>query len=112
LAAADAGEACPAVHFAGQRAKAWAVAAGATDPWASHGPKTQSFFRSIMGATDDPCVDSWAARVATRDPVLTTVRPAAYRRISRAYRDAAAALGVSARDCQAAVWVHVRGSAS
>ena len=113
LQAAAAGEPeAPAVHTTGQRAKAWAVATGAADPAANHGPKTGAFLRNILGDTDAVCVDSWAARAATGD--MGHKGPgsrAAYARMEAAYQRAAAAVGMAPRDLQAAIWVSIRGAA-
>lgn len=116
LAAADAREPCPNVSTGAQRSKAWQVATGWKDPGADHGPKTGAFYRNILGDTSAVCVDAWAARAATGDTSIGTERKsgigrATYRRIEAAYVRAAHALGMAPRDLQAAVWVHVRGSA-
>lgn len=117
LAAADAGEPCPAVHMARQRAKAWAVATGKADPGANHGPKTGAFYRNILGDADAVCVDRWAARAAGapmsshKGDTRSGLGTALYARVARAYVRAARALGMTPRDLQAVVWVHVRGAA-
>jgi hypothetical protein len=112
LDAAHRGAACPAVAVGRQRVKAWRVARGQANPFASHGPKTLAFTRCILGDREAVCVDSWAARAATGDPRHEGPRTALqYRTMAAAYRSAARILGVDPRTLQAALWIHVRGAA-
>jgi hypothetical protein len=58
------------------------------------------------------CVDGWAARAALgRAPGRSGLDKRSYAKVEEAYVRAARALGMAPRDFQAAVWVHVRGSA-
>lgn len=117
LQAADAHEPCPAVSVTAQRSKAWAVACGTAHPANDHGPKTLAFYCGILGDSSAVCVDTWAARAATGNDAISRetgrsgIGRAEYRRIAEAYRRAAAIVGMAPRDLQAAIWVHVRGSA-
>ena len=110
-AVADGGD-CPPVHVMRQRVKAWEAATGAAAPDANHGPKTRAFLANILGDDRRVCVDSWAARAATGD--MTHEGPAGaaqYRVMEESYQRAADAVGMSPRDLQAAIWIHVRGDA-
>jgi len=110
-AVADGGD-CPAVHTMVQRVKAWQAATGTVAPDANHGPKTSAFLANILGDDRRVCVDSWAARAATGDMAHEGPSGVAqYRVMEEAYVRAADAVGISPRDLQAAIWVHVRGDA-
>lgn len=97
------------------RRKAWAIlTTPGADPLdyfdARTAPKTRAFYLNIMGDADAVTVDVWAARAAEgrrNDQGPTGGR---YDRIAAAYRAAAARVGHSPRDLQAAVWVHVRNA--
>lgn len=120
VAAARAGQACPPVSTESNRATAWAIATTGADPLThlgkiSHtgrvtsGHKVRAFYRNITGDEHAVTVDVWAFRAATgRD--VDAVSATDYRAISAAYARAAAILGISPRDCQAAVWVATRGT--
>jgi hypothetical protein len=72
------------------------------------GPKVRSFFGNLIGAADIVTVDVWAQRAATgRD--LPPPKLARYKRIARAYRQAAAIVGEHPRDFQAIIWHATRG---
>ena len=118
--AARNGQDCPDVSTTDNRATAWGIVTTGADPLThlgtlTHtgrvisGHKVRAFYRNIMGDHDAVTVDVWAYRVATgRQTADITGRE--YREISAAYVRAAAILGISPRDCQAAVWVAARGS--
>lgn len=124
IEAAARGEASPpAVHTSAMRAQAWRIARGEAPLDVLRGPKVRAFYRNITGDLTAVTVDVWAARVAdgdyrphpTKAGLLGAIPSPAGRRyalIARAYREAAAVIGRAPRDVQAAVWVHVRGSAT
>lgn len=105
---------CPAVHTTAMRAHAWRIANGEAPLDVLNGPKVRAFWSNITGDTDAVTVDVWAARAATglsgRDAERAIGTPARYRAVADAYRRAAVILGVTPRECQAAVWVSVRGT--
>jgi hypothetical protein len=111
LEAAERGDASPPrVHTLAMRRLAWRIALGEAPLEVLNGPKVRAFYANITGDLDAVTVDVWAARAAAgRDVARITGRT--YTLIARAYREAAAILDMPARDVQAAVWVHVRGSA-
>jgi hypothetical protein len=116
-------DAPPAVHTRTMRAQAWRIAQGERPLDVLNGPKVRAFYANIVGNADAVTVDTWAARVAegnwTPHPRKSGNNYAAtdapqgrrYALIADAYREAAALVGHSPRDVQAAVWVHVRQSA-
>lgn len=113
ILAASKGDECPRVAVRRQRNKAWAVATGEASPERGHGPKTGAFYRSILGDRDAVCVDAWALRAALGDPEAGRggVDERAHAKVAEAYARAARIIGMAPRDFQAAVWIHVRGSA-
>ena len=129
IAAADAGRPCPDVSTTDNRGTAWLIATGTAPLDAlgtvSHtgrvisGHKVRSFYANITGDADAVTVDMWAWAVATgawrtyrgqRTPREANLTAREYRTIADAYRRAAAILGVTPRECQAAVWVAARGT--
>lgn len=117
---ARAGLSCPLVSTESNRATAWAIATTGADPMrhlgrVSHtgrvtsGHKVRAFYRNITGDHGAVTVDVWAFRAATGREV-DNIGAADYRAISAAYVRAAAILGVTPRECQAAVWVATRGT--
>lgn len=105
----------PAVSTGDNRVKAWNIALGA-DPSAPgvlgvDAPKVRAFFANITGNHDAVTVDVWAARAAEGCSIKAAPTGGRYNAIADAYRAAADAAGVTPREMQAAVWVHVRGSA-
>lgn len=113
--AARTGAPCPAVHTEkGMRPQAWRIANGEAPLSVLNGPKVRAFWSNIVGDTDAVTVDTWAARAATglsgKDAERAISTPARYRAVADAYRRAAVILGITPRECQAAVWVHVRGT--
>ena len=110
--AAACGFDCPAVSTGGNREKAWRIALGESAADVLRGPKVRAFFANITGDDSAVTVDVWAARAA--EGLSRTDAPSGrrYALIARAYRDVAESLGVPPRHVQAAVWVHVRGSAA
>ena len=122
VAAAWSGGPVPRVHTKAMRRQAWAIATGADPLDVLHGPKVRAFWANIVGDPTAVTVDVWAVRAARGDrPTVPDgrgrMRYADDGRVSvreyRAYADvyvrAARRLGVTPRECQAAVWVHVRG---
>lgn len=120
VTAARAGGQCPPVSTTANRATAWAIATTGADPLqhlgkVSHtgrvtsGHKVRAFYRNITGDHGAVTVDVWAYRAATgRDVEYIGARD--YALISAAYVRAAQILGVTPRECQAAVWVATRGT--
>jgi hypothetical protein len=114
----------PNVHTRAMRAQAWRIASGEDPLDVLNGPKVRAFFANITGDHEAVTVDVWAARIAegtwTPHPTKRTLRDWAaepapqgsrYTTIARAYREAAHIIGRTPREVQAAVWVHVRGTA-
>jgi hypothetical protein len=131
IAAADAGRPCPEVSTTANRRTAWAIATGtaalaalgtvAPSGRVVSGHKVRSFFANITGDHDAVTVDMWAYAVATGDwtrdartgariPAEVNMTARDYGIIAAAYRRAAAILGITPRECQAACWVGARGS--
>ena len=131
VAAARAGRPCPDVSTTGNRATAYVIATGtapldalgtvAPSGRVVSGHKVRAFYANIMGDTDAVTVDMWAYAVATgrwathprtgaRVPADAIMSAREYVAIAAAYRRAAAILGVTPRECQAAVWVAARGT--
>lgn len=110
--AAEAGQPEPIVAgLPANRAKAWRIANGADPALVLGGPKVRAFFANITGDHDAVTVDVWAARAAEGRDNPNGPTGGRYAAIADAYRLAAASRGVSPRECQAAIWVHVRGAA-
>lgn len=132
IAAAVQGQPCPQAGLTATTATAWAIATG-TAPMDAlgtvhprsgrviSGHKVRAFYANILGDTDAVTVDMWAWAVATngwrthpqtgeRIPQEANMSAREYERIAAAYRRAAAILGVTPRECQAAVWVAARGT--
>jgi len=68
----------------------------------------RAFYAAIMGDENAVTVDVWAARAAEGERNDVAPKGARIVAIIDAYRTAAAILGVSPRECQAAVWVYTR----
>lgn len=105
------GAECPVVSLGHCRRKAWAIAGGADPSEVLRGPKVRAFYRSIMGDVGSVTVDRWAEQAATGRTTGRGVVGNRYLEIESAFRAAAGIVGVSPRELQAALWVHVRGSA-
>jgi hypothetical protein len=104
----------PQVHTHAMCGQAWRIAHGEAPLAVLGGPKVRAFYSNIVGDLDAVTVDVWAARAAlglTRDVQPPRLDGRRYRRLADAYRVAARELAVPACHVQAAVWVHVRGSA-
>ena len=120
--AAWSGAPVPRVHTRTMRAQAWRIARGEAPLSVLAGPKVRAFFANIVGDTDAVTVDVWAVRAARGDaPVLGAdgrlrwtdagrVSAREYAAYADVYPRAARRLGVTPREVQAAVWVHVRGT--
>jgi hypothetical protein len=90
-------------------AKAWAILEGADPLDVLGGLKVRAFYANILGDPLAVTVDRWAVRIAYGDPAHPgTVTAREYHVIADAFRDAAAQLGITARDLQAATWVYFR----
>jgi hypothetical protein len=77
-----------------------------------NGPKTQRFFRNIIGDMQAVTIDVWAKRIATGFKDDSSPKPGHdYNTLEQAYQIAASRLGIDPRDLQAAVWVNARGTA-
>lgn len=121
--AAMAGDQCPAVGMLGNRRKAWAIANGANPEHELSGPKVRAFFANITGDHSAVTIDAWAIRAADGDWQDWQERSRAgarkvsapvgnrYTDAALAYAETAEIVGLSPRDFQAAVWIHVRGAA-
>lgn len=131
VAAAVRGDAeCPRSGLTATSATAWRIAQGEAPLSALgtvsptgrviSGHKVRSFYANILGDTDAVTVDMWAYAVALdawrtdertgeRIPTDATMSAGQYVMIAWAYRHAAAILGVTPRECQAACWVAARG---
>lgn len=104
------------------RDQAWRIANGEAPLSVLRGPKVRAFYANITGDADAVTVDVWAVRAARGDQACVpdgrgrlryaddgTVSAREYREYADVYRRAARRLGVTPRECQAAVWVAVRG---
>lgn len=118
LTAADSGADVPNVHTTAMRGVAWRIANGEDPASALKGPKISAFYANIMGDHDRVTVDVWAQRACGKSAVRLDAKGKErapdgrhYKLVELAYQRAAAAVGLSPRDMQAAVWVHVRGAA-
>ena len=124
IIARENGEDCPRVSTTHNRSLAWKIAHGADPADVLGGPKVRAFFANITGDHDAVTVDTWAYRAATGDfrphptkngPYMFAEIPAPqgaeYDLVARAFRECAKIVGVTSREFQAAVWVHVRGAA-
>ncbi len=113
VAAAMAGQECPAVSTMSNRAAAWKIAQGAAALDVLNGPKVRAFYSNITGDVTAVTVDVWASRVATgltgKDAERAIATPKRYALVADAYRRAAVVLGVTPREVQAATWVAARG---
>jgi hypothetical protein len=104
--------------FASAVARAKRILAGGSIIDTFPGPDTGShkireFYRAIAGNTNAVVIDRWALRAAWGDDVRVKdlQRKGVYHMVASAYREVAPEFGLSPRDFQAAVWVHVRGGA-
>lgn len=85
------------------------VADNPLDTFGPRAPKTRSFARNIVGDVDAVTVDVWAARVVGVSE-KRLARVGGYQSVARAYRRAAAELGITPRECQAIAWMAIRGA--
>ena len=74
------------------------------------GPKTNAFYRAIIGDDAAAVVDVWMVRAVGDDASKAPTR-GRYREIAAAIATAAARVGVATTVFQATVWVAVRGAA-
>jgi hypothetical protein len=93
------------------RRKAAAILEGRAPLDVLGGPKVRAFFRNICGDRRAVTIDVWAARAAA-GRWHNSISPYLYRRLERAYVDAADRRGVDPRALQAAVWIDIRGGAA
>lgn len=109
-----AGDDVPACGTLTMRDKAWRACQGESaesilPPRTS--PKTSDFRLSIIGRTDRPVIDRWAARAAGWTVSDNQgIQPRQYRLLSDAYVLAARLLNVTPRYLQATLWIWKRGS--
>ncbi len=110
VAAATAREPEPVVAgLRSNRSKAWRILAENADPAdVLSGPKVRAFYANICGDTDRVTVDVWAAHAAEGRADKNAPKGGRYVRLERAYQLAADLLGVTPRECQAAVWTYFR----
>jgi hypothetical protein len=101
----------PPVHTTKMRPIAWRIAQGTAPLEALNGPKVRAFFENIMGNHRRVTVDVHAAYAAEGRRVKASPAGRRYANIERAYQEVADEVGISPRDFQAAIWVHVRGAA-
>jgi hypothetical protein len=111
----------PAVSTKPNRRTAWRIAngehpltaLGTLSPTGRviSGHKVRAFWANICGDVTAVTVDIWAIRAAmgAHAPADGSINAALYELTADAYRRAAAILGITPRECQAAVWVHTRG---
>jgi hypothetical protein len=105
-----AGAPCPAISIGNFRRKAWAIAGGADPLDVLRGPKVVRFWRALIGESQTVAVDVWAGRAAMgRSYPGRGLSGKRYLEVESAYQLAAGIVGVSPRELQAAIWVHVRG---
>lgn len=109
----------PSGVFRGQLLKAWRIDEGEHPETALRGPKTSSFWRSIMGGrtTADVCIDGWMlgaiAGCKPEQPHYNWLaRKGQYARAQRIIGAVAERIGEDPVTTQAIVWVIVRGAAS
>jgi hypothetical protein len=74
------------------------------------GPKVGPFFQAILGDNDALVIDRWAAYAAGHSDRDAVPDAESRRGIESAYRRLATRVGMSVRDLQAAIWIHVRES--
>ncbi len=86
--------------------KANRILAGEKPTTVLTGPKTNRFYRNIMGNQDCVTIDSWAARVAGFDGKSIT---RSYDELESAYQLAAFQLGIPPSTLQATTWIVQRG---
>lgn len=86
-----------------------AIVAILEDRYTGNSPKWSAFSANILGAKDAVTVDRHAMRVAMADGVkYDAITLGNYRKVAEAYRIAADARNIDARDMQAIVWVSYR----
>jgi hypothetical protein len=77
-----------------------------------NGPKTQRFFLNISGNHKAVTIDIWSKRVATAGKDDSAPKAGHdYDTLEQAFQIVAGRIGMSPRDLQAALWIHVRGTA-
>ena len=74
------------------------------------GPKTNAFFRAIMGDEDAAVVDVWMMRAVGLNRSKLTSKQ--YEAVAAALRSAAARAGLPTAEFQAQVWTTIRGRAA
>lgn len=78
-------------------------------------PKIVRFYRNMTGNFVPVTVDRWAARAATglspQEAAKLLGRAGAYEAIEAAYQDAANEVGLAPAECQAILWIAIRGAA-
>ena len=76
--------------------------------------KIREFYRAIAGNEQAVVIDRWALRAAWGNQIIdihNLERVGVYLMVSDGYKEVARLFGMTPRDFQASVWIHVRGSA-
>jgi hypothetical protein len=92
--------------FPKNRDKAWRIANGEPPRQVLRGPKVTAFWRALKGDPDAAVLDIWMFRAFG---LPDTPSAKVYRSAAEALSVAAYDLGVTARQLQAVIWLHVRG---
>jgi hypothetical protein len=103
------GEPWAAAGYATNRAKAEAIAEGAPALMVLGGDKVRSFWANLYGSRYAVTIDTWMQKAATGTTRMgEQPKGAHYRRIESATISAAAIVGETPREFQAAVWLVIR----
>lgn len=92
--------------FPKNREKAWRIAKGESPRDVLRGPKVTAFWKALKGDPDAAVLDIWMFRAFG---LPDTPSEKVYQRTAEALSVAAYDLGVSARQLQAVIWLHIRG---
>jgi hypothetical protein len=103
------GEPHAAAGYAPNRAKAQRIAEGAPALQVLGGDKVRSFWANLYGSRQAVTIDTWMQKAVTGTTRMgEQPKGARYRRIERATISAAAIVGETPREFQAAVWLAIR----
>lgn len=100
----------PALGIYSNRRKAWDILNGREPLHVLGGNKVRAFYRNIIGDPEPVTVDRWVYYGATGTKGQPT-GAGTYNAVAQAVADAARYLQLTPRDCQAVLWVVVRGGA-
>jgi len=92
--------------FPANRDKAWRIARGERPKDVLRGPKVTAFWRALAGDPHACVLDIWMFRAFG---LPDTPPESVYRKVAEALSVAAYDLGVTARQLQAVIWLHIRG---